>query len=268
MWAAARGRYASLLRPIMLIPTSVSYSIWIIGGVGNLLALALMMRRRLAGEFPYFFIYLLFHVIEGILSVAFYRYFGRTSWPYLYEWWTAQALGLGLRFAVIYEIFSQVFRPYEGLRRAGAAGFKWAAAALVLVALIAAVAGPSNEPTFAVTGALVIGRSIDVVQCGLLALLFLFASYFALTWRNYVFGIALGFGVIASMELLAAALGTQFGAVSDVLLATLPRVAYAIGTIIWAVYLLSPEPSRMEIKALPQHELEKWNQELLELLHR
>ncbi len=252
----------------MLIPTSVSYSLWIIGWAGTILALGLMVRRRLVRQFPLFFSYVTFHVVESSIALLIYHYYGRRSYPYLYEWWTAQALGLALRFAVIYEIFSHVFRPYEGLRRAGAAGFKWSAVALVVLALLAAIAGPSNEPTFAVTGALVIGRSIDVVQCGLLVLLFLFASYFALTWRNYVFGIALGFGVIASMELLAAVLGTQFGSVSDILLATLPRVAYAAGTLIWAAYLLSPEPPRMEMKALPQHELEKWNQELLELLHR
>ena len=227
-----------------------------------------MVWRRLVRQFPVFFTYVAFHVVESAVALLIYQHYGRRSYPYLYEFWTAQALGLALRFAVIYEIFSHVFRPYEGLRRASATGFKWSAVVLVAVALIAAVAGPSNEPTFAVTGALVIGRSIDVVQCGLLVLLFLFASYFALTWRNYVFGIALGFGVIASMELLAAVLGTQFGSVSDVLLATLPRVAYAAGTMIWAAYLVSPEPSRTEIKALPQHELEKWNQELLELLHR
>ena len=252
----------------MLLPTSISYALWIAGWAGTIGALGLMISRRLARQFPFFFTYLAFHVVESSIALAIYHYFGRRSYPYLYEFWTAQGLGLALRFAVIYEIFSHVFRPYEGLRRAGAAVFKWSAVALAAVALLAAIAGPSNEPTFAVTGALVIGRSIDVVQCGLLVMLFLFASYFALSWRNYVFGIALGFGVIASMELLAAALGTEFGSVSDLLLATLPRVAYAMGTIIWAVYLLSPEPSRMEIKALPQHELEKWNQELLELLHR
>lgn len=252
----------------MLIPTSISYAIWIAGWAGTVVALGLVYSRRLVRQFPVFFSYLAFHIVESSIALLVYHYFGRRSWPYLYEWWTAQALGLALRFAVIYEIFSHVFRPYEGLRRAGAAGFKWAAAVLVAVALIAAVAGPSNEPTFAVTGALVIGRSIDVVQCGLLVLLFLFASYFALTWRNYVFGIALGFGVIASMELLAAVLGTQFGSVSDVILAILPRVAYGIGTLIWVAYLLAPEPPRADIEALPQHELEKWNQELLELLHR
>jgi hypothetical protein len=252
----------------MQVPSSISYLIWIAGPAANLLALALLFRRRVVREFPVFSSYLVFHLIETVVGFLVYQHFGRKSWEYLYEYWTVQALGLGLRFGVIYEIFSHVFRPYEGLRRAGTLGMRWAAMVLVLLAVLVALAGPAEEPTFAVSGAVVIGRSIDVVQCGLLVLLFLCASYFALTWRNYVFGIALGFGLIATAELLTAALATQFASYSDVLLNSVPRVAYDLAGIVWIVYLASPEPARVELKALPQHDLEKWNQELLELLQR
>jgi hypothetical protein len=255
-------------QPAMSVPVYISYVIWVAGGLGNAIALWLMFRRRLLRAFPFFFSYLTFHIIEGALSVFFYRHFGRYSWAYLYEWWAAQAIGIGVRFGIIWEIFSHVFRPYEGLRHAGTVGFRWAAVLLLAAAIIAAIAGPSHEPDFALKGAVVLERSLDVVQCGLLVLLLLFASYFALTWRNYVFGIALGFGVIATLELLAAALATQFRHFSDMILNSLPRIAYAGATIIWVVYLAQREPSRLELKALPQHDLEKWNQELLELLHR
>ncbi|HKT68043.1 MAG TPA: hypothetical protein VJP83_01340 [Terriglobales bacterium] len=259
-------------RPAMSVPVSISYLIWVAGGLGNAIALWLMFRRRLLREFPFFFCYLSFHIVEGFISVFLYRHFGRDSWAYLYEWWAAQGIGIGLRFGVIWEIFSHMFRRYEGLRHAGAIVFRSAAVLLVVVAVLAAVAGPAHEPDFArnlaLNGGVVLERSLDVVQCGLLLLLFLFASYFALTWRNYVFGIALGFGVIASVELLAAALATQFRSVSDVVLNSLPRIAYAVATIIWVVYLAGSEPPRPNLTALPQHDLEKWNQELLELLHR
>lgn len=255
-------------RPAMHVPISISYLIWVVGGLGNAIVLGLMFRRRLLREFPFFFSYLTFHIIEGAISIFFYRHFGRYSWAYLYEWWAAQAVGIGLRFGIIWEIFSQVFWPYEGLRHAGAVAFRWAAVLLLVGAIIAAIAGPTHEPDFALKGAVVLERSLDVVQCGLLVLLFLFASYFALTWRNYVFGIALGFGVIASVELLAAALATQFRSFSDMILNSLPRIAYAGATIIWVVYLAQSEPPRPNLTGLPPHDLEKWNQELLELLHR
>ena len=258
----------SVRRSAMSVPIPISYLIWAVAGVGTLLALGLVFRNRLLRQFPFFSSYLAFHVIEQIVAFLVYRHFGRASWPYLYEYWVAQAIGIGLRFGIIWEIFSQVFRPYEGLRHAGTVGFRWAAVLLLVAAIVAAVAGPSHEPDFALKGAVVLERSLDVVQCGLLVLLFLFASYFALTWRNYVFGIALGFGVIASVELLAAALATQFRSFSDMILNSLPRIAYAGATIIWVAYLVSSEPPRPNLTALPQHDLEKWNQELLQLLQR
>ncbi len=255
-------------RPSMPIPASISHSIWLVGGVGNLLALGLMLRRRVQREFPVFFCYLLFHLLDTGIAFLIYRYLGRRSAPYFYEYWAAQAIGFGLRFAVIYEIFYHLLKPYEGLRRASTLVFRWVGVVLLVIAIGVAIAGPSNEPVWAVAGAVVAERSINVVQCGLLVLLFLFASYFALTWRNYVFGIALGFGVIAAVELLASALATQSALFASGVFNLLPRLSYDLAVIIWVAYLVSPEPSRVELKALPQHDLEKWNQELLQLLQR
>ena len=252
----------------MSVPTYISYPVWVVGGAGNLLALGLILRRRLYREFPWFFSYVLFHTLETLVALLIYRYFGRTSSLYFYEYWVAQALGFCLRFAVIYEIFYHLLKPYEGLRRASAFVFRGVGVVLLVVAIWIAFAGPSNEPAWALAGAVVAERSINVVQCGLLLLLFLFASYFALTWRNYVFGIALGFGVIAAMELLASALATQSPFFANGIFGLLPRLSYDLAVIIWLAYMASPEPSRVELKALPQHDLEKWNQELLELLHR
>lgn len=253
----------------MHVPPYVSNLIWLLGPAGNLVVLAAMLRRKLVREFPFFFSYLAFHLIEAIVTLLVYRHFGRMSWTYLYEYWIVQAAGLVLRFGVIYEIFSNVLRPYEGLRRGGTVVLRWVAVLLAMAAVAIAILGPSKEPSFAISGALVIQRSIDVVQCGLLVLLFVAASYFALTWRNYVFGIALGFGLMASMELLAAALATQTSeALSGFILNSLPRIGFDLAGLIWIIYLALPEPSRVELKALPQHDLEKWNQELLELLQR
>lgn len=253
----------------MHVPIFISNFIWLLGAAGNLVVLALMFRRRMVREFPFFFSYLAFHVIEALVTMLIYMHFGRRSWEYLYAYWMVQAIGLSLRFGVIYEIFSHVLRPYEGLRRGGVLVFRWVVILLAVAAIGVAVVGPSNQPSFAVTGAVVAERSIDVMQCGMLVLLFLFASYFALTWRNYVFGIALGFGVIASMELLAAAVASQSSdSISGFILNSLPRIAFDFAGIIWIMYLASPEPSGGELKALPQHDLEKWNQELLELLQR
>lgn len=256
-------------RPIMVVPAYLSNLIWMLGGVGSVVAVGLMLRRQLCSEFPVFFSYLLFRILDEVGGVVIFHYLGRASLAYNYEYWIAQAVGLGLRFGVIYEIFLHVFRAYEGLRRASTLVFRWGGVLLLMAAIFVAILGPSSEPIWALKGSLVVQRSIDVVQCGLLLLLFLFASYFALTWRNYVFGVALGFGVMATLELLASAVAAQASPMlSGFLLNSVPRIGYDIALVIWAAYLISSEPARQDLTSLPQHDLEKWNQELLELLHR
>jgi hypothetical protein len=46
-------------------------------------------------------------------------------------------------------------------------------------------------------------RSVPVMQCGLAFLLFLVSVYFGVAWQRSLFGIAMGFGVFAGIELVA-----------------------------------------------------------------
>ena len=96
--------------------------------------------------------------------------------------------------------------------------------------------------------------------------IFFFANYLRLTWRHYVFGIALGFGLIASIELSALALRSQFGMTVHTIFDFLRRGSYDAAVAIWLRYLLSPEPERPTIQVLPAQELAKWNQALLQLI--
>src|SRR5438874_4556042 len=114
----------------MALSAVFSDVLWLAGGLGQFTAGSLLVRRKLVRQFQAFFSYLVFHVAEQILAIFLYRHFGRASWPYLYEYWAAQAIGIALRFGVIYEIFLHVFQPYEGLRQAGRVGFRWAAIVL------------------------------------------------------------------------------------------------------------------------------------------
>jgi hypothetical protein len=250
------------------VPDIISTVLWIFAGIVQFVALAIMARRKFFREFPAFFSYLVVHVIEDLVAFYVERHFGRASRIYFDQYWIAQAILIALRFGVIYEIFSLVFQPYEGLRQLAAVLFRWAGLALLLMAIFTAVAGPGNEPYWAFDGSIIVERSIDLVQCGLLIFLYLFSSYFGLTWRHQVYGIALGFGLIASIELVASAVGTEFSSLTNFIVNFLPRAAYDSAATIWIVYLLSSEPSRPRVAALPQHDLEKWNLELLQLLRR
>jgi hypothetical protein len=245
-----------------------SYSLWFLGAGLEAIAVAVMMRRRLVQEFPVFFSYLAFHVVYAFLGFFVRIHYGGDNHVNIVFYWTGQAIGTGLRFAVIYEIFVRVLRPYSALQQGGAILLKWTTLLLLFVAVMAALSHGNGDPSWAIKGAVSLNRSVNVVQCGLLVFLFLYSSYFGLTWRHYVFGIALGFGLIASLELLSATLRAQIGASADLLFDFVPRISFVVAIFIWNFYLLTRPAVRLTPHTLPNNNLEEWNRQLSQLLQR
>ena len=115
---------------------------------------------------------------------------------------------------------------------------------------------------------LLLERSVRVMQCGLLAFLFLISFHFGLSWQSHIFGIALGFGVFASIELVAIAVRAQMGLVANTAYSQVNSAAYSCGVLIWVCYLLAPKPAPQYMSMIHHNDLEKWNQALLQLLER
>jgi len=111
-------------------------------------------------------------------------------------------------------------------------------------------------------------RSIQLIQTGVLLFLFLFSKLFGLTWRHYIFGMALGFGVYASISLVASSLEAQFGKPVFALCSNLLASSYAMGAYIWSGYFLykkKPDP----VSRVPSSgQLRQWNEALAGLLNR
>jgi len=113
---------------------------------------------------------------------------------------------------------------------------------------------------------------MNLVQCGLLLLLFIFSRSFGLSWRNYVFGIALGLGLYSAIELVNTTVQSQFGPVltqgNIQFLNLLLMGTYHAAVLVWIAYLLAPEPALINLKAVPANDLEGWNHELERLLQQ
>src|SRR4051812_4219654 len=96
------------------------------------------------------------------------------------------AVSTALRFGVIHEIFQNVFRNYAALSGLGRVLLRWATGMLVLLGAIAAGYASSSNLNRFISTLYVTGLAVNIVQCGLLLLLFVFSRYFGLSWRNYV----------------------------------------------------------------------------------
>ena len=111
-------------------------------------------------------------------------------------------------------------------------------------------------------------RSLTVVQAGLLLLLFVLSSSLGLAWRSYSFGLALGFGTFAIVDLVLWSLRTQFGDQFWKPQSILNGLAYNVMIFIWAFYVLQPKRIAQPIRVIPYNDIAKWNEKLEELLKR
>jgi hypothetical protein len=245
------------------------YYLWIVPHVLQVIILVVMIRRKLYRQFPIFLLYTGFELSQfGVLFVL-ERSRSLSADEYYNVFSLGVAISAALRFGVIYQIFIRVFRNYTALSELGRVLFRWATVVLLLVAVALAAATQGSGAAGSLAVLSILDRTVSILQCGLLMFLFLFSRYFALSWRNYAFGIALGFGIFASVELVTSAIRSQVGLSGADLLDTLVMATYHCCVLIWVFYLVVPERSLSYApKKLPEHDLEVWNQELQRLLQR
>ncbi len=226
-----------------------------------------MVRRKLVHEFPVFLTYTAFQVIQGGTLFALDHMPSVSALQYWETYWVGLVVTIVLRFALIHEIFSHVFREYPALQELVPLLFRWAAALLLLVAVaVFAYARAADGYRFLV-GVHVVNRAVSLIQAGLLVFVFLFSSYFKLSWRSYVYGIALGLGIFASVDLATSAIRASVGpALGNDQFDLITMITYHCCVLVWLVYLLAPESSRRAVKGLPDDNLERWNSELERLL--
>lgn len=241
--------------------------LWIAPHALQAIVAVVMVRRRLWREFPMFFTYTVFEIVQGgVLFVL--DHSARVSPA---QYWQVVWIGLGmsivLRFAIIQEIFSQVLRSYPGLKELSRLALLWASVVLVLIAVGVAAYAPGDTTPPILAGVHVVDRAVGVVQSGLLVFLFLFASYFGLSWKSYVYGITAGLGIFATVDLATSAIRVASGpSESSYIFSLVTMATYHCCVVIWLVYLLAPESARRTVKVLPDHNLEEWNAALQRLL--
>ncbi|HXZ27699.1 MAG TPA: hypothetical protein VEG08_06830 [Terriglobales bacterium] len=248
----------------MSLRVVLSYALWIGPALLQAALAVIMLRRNLRKQFPAFFLYTTYEVASFLVLFAVYH----LAWSnYFYVSWASSAIGIVLGFTVILEVFAHAFQPYSALRDLGSVLFRWVALFLLLVAIVLAVATQGSDASRIVAGILTLDRSIRVMQCGLVLFLVLFLPHLGLSWKHNLVGIALGFGLFASVQLMIVTLRVQGGSVllSDGALSLINSAAYGGSVVLWMVYLLSPEPARRPV--LAESKSERWDNALAGLQH-
>jgi hypothetical protein len=241
--------------------TQLAYTVlWCAHPVLLLAVSAAMLRRQLHRAFPVFFAYNLFQV--AVFAVVFPCYEAQLSFAYFYAYWIGAMISLVIGFKVIHEVFLDVFRPFHTLKDLGTLMFKWAALVMLLVAGVVAAANSSSADSPLVQAVLTVQRCVRVIQVGLILFLLVFAKYLGVSRRQPTFGIALGFGGFASVELFLVALHIS-GHLRQTTISLLNMVAYNLSILLWLGYTLLKRQVRESTSTLLMSQ--RWEQSLTDL---
>jgi hypothetical protein len=207
---------------------------WVAGPALQVILLTFMVRRKLHTVFPRFFSYILFQVLKSGVLFLTYRY---SQDNYFDVYWTGNAISVLLAVAVMDEILHHLFKRYGGIQTLGTMIFRWSCGLLLLLAIVGAVTSPDATPDRVIDAVLYFERSLRLMQCGLFLLLMLLCRVLKDSWRQPVFGVALGFGVFASIELILVSVAIWRGGSADEMVSLVKSAAYNAVTLLWIGYL-------------------------------
>jgi hypothetical protein len=218
-----------------------------------------LWRRKLHKQFPVFFTYVLAQIAIFALTFPL-RSADNYEW-FFYTYWMGAAISALLSFRVIHEVFLDVFRPYHTLKDLGTVLFKWTGVVMLLVSVVVAFSNSGNSDPL-IQAITTLQRSVRMVQCGLILFLLLFSGFLGVSKRQHSFGIALGFGLFASVELILIALNSG-GLLGISHISLINTTMYDLAIIVWMTYALARSEAR---DASPNHlQTQRWEQSLADL---
>jgi hypothetical protein len=237
------------------------YSLWIAHPILQTAIAVAVYRSGRYRQFKYFFAYIATQMISFVVIFPTYRY---NPGACFYLGWISTAISVALGFEVIHEAFLDVFRPFHTLRDLGTVLFKWAGLVMLLVAGVVSVSTNSSDVAPWIQAILAAQRCVRIIQVGMVLFLLFFARYLGASRRQYSFGVALGFGFFAMVELslVASWVGNHLNNLS---IGLINMAAYNCALLIWLGYTLAKAPVREAPVSLLRPQ--RWEQSLTDIHH-
>lgn len=238
------------------------FALWIMHPILQLGIAAFLLRRGLLKRFKFFFGYILTQLAS--FAIVFPAAVWKSYAAVFYLYWISMAISAGFGFLVIHEIFVDVFRLFHTLRDLGTVLFKWAGLVMLLVAGVVSVSTNSSQLAPWMQAIITSQRCVRMVQIGMVLFLLFFAHYVGVSRRQYSFGIALGFGSFAVIELILICswVGNHL---SGPAISLLNMSAYNCSLVLWLGYVAVKRPARDGALSLLQPQ--RWEQSLTDIHH-
>ena len=244
-------------------------ALWVSSYLTVALCAAAIFWRNRQTQLPIFTGYLLLLVLQFcvLFTIAHRNPFPQET----YHWAESvcQIIGTLWTLGVIYELMSKLL-----LSRRVIVGFSRGILQIVLGLLVlASVAGAGSLSDWSVHRISNISDRLDfcsnLILTGMFLTMAILQRSLRLSWRNWITGIAVGFGTSAPVSLAAAALRAGFGKQALMTTDIFNMAGFQACALIWLIYLMLPDrPVSPTPGGLQQRELERWSEELERIVPR
>jgi len=218
---------------------------WVAPHVLLVAVVLLMWHRRLHREFPIFFSYLVFEILQ--FCVLFTMYLLGAPAPIYVKADIAGRMGsIAFRFAILQELFEAPLANNVPLRRPMARALN--AVAILLMVLSAVFIGSLYYSILnpRVFQAYVVIEALNTAQCGLLVLVFFWHGFLGLRMPPFVFGIALGMGAVVGFEPVRQALNDALGKQHSQTVNIVQMAIYHVAVVLWLYYAQVREKAALD----------------------
>lgn len=219
---------------------TLSLYLWVAPHLLLAVVAAVMLRNQRYRDFPVFFSYLVFEILQFCILFTMSRLFARShlEWQvttYVKVDLLGRAGSIAFHFGIIQEMLEAPVAHCAPLRRAIARILRCSTAALALLALLFIGSVYSWSLRAMIFPAYAVDQMLSILQCGLLALIFLWHRFLGIKMQDFVVGIALGMGLVAGLEPLLHAL-KDYGAANSKVVDLLRMGAYHVSVLIWLYF--------------------------------
>jgi hypothetical protein len=215
-----------------------------------------LSRKRIFRTFPWFFANILFSVIADTGRLL----LGYQTGSYYYVYYGTEAAYALFGFAVMYEVFRHVLRDFRRIW-----WFRPVFPLTIVLTIVLTAQRTGNAPLRFRTWMVewIVGAEMGerFLQVSMFVLLVALVTVFGLRWRQHAFGICAGYGLYATVALLASTKFYEIGTRFTFWWGILSVGAYNCAILIWLWYFsgpVTPEPPRASQPPLSAGDLESY----------
>jgi hypothetical protein len=196
-------------------------------------------RRELFRRLPIFTAYLLAVVMCDAFRFGVSFTLGRATLQYFVVYWGTQAILMGLRAAVVYELCRELLRPYPGVLKLCWLILLSAGLILVTFALIVNI----NHGPYVARIVLTIDRGIELGILGVLVLAMWFCRYYQIPTTRLIGMIGLGLSLYSALNIVSNTLADRWFQAFKPVWMEVRGDSFILAELIWLIAVWKPLPA-------------------------